>query len=153
MKKKAAAKRAATRPPAKKKKAASIVIHDLAQASAALRAAVSLGRPVALWSAAGAGIYAGAGWFAAIERRARAAAPAAKASFVLDCAERPDMVQEAFRCGISGVCFSGAAAVATKLSDIAGKCGGKLVRRRPNALDLARVNDPETACLQYLGGD
>ena len=153
MKTRAAAKRAAARPPAKSKKAASIVIHDLAQAIAALRAAASLGQPVTVWSAAGAGIYAGAGWFVAVERRARAAAPTARARFILDCAERPDMVQDAFRCGVSGVCFNGTAAVAAKLSDIAGKCGARLLRQRPNALDLARVSDPETACLQYLGGD
>ena len=56
MKKKAAAPHAA------------VVIHDLSQAVAALQASAELGRRVALWSAAGAGIYAGAGWFAAVER-------------------------------------------------------------------------------------
>ena len=149
MKKRAAAKRAAKRPSGNSK-AASIVIHDLGQAQAALRAAASLGKAVTLWSAAGAGIFAGAGWFAAVERKARAGVSAAKASFVLDCAERADMVQEAFRAGIREVCFSGPAAIAGKLSDIAGKSGARLHRRRPKALDLERVNDPETACIQYL---
>ncbi len=150
MKKRAAAKRAAKRPSGKSRAAVCIVIHDLAQAIAALSAAASLGRAVTLWSAGGAGFYAGAGWFAAVERKARAAVPAAKAGFVLDCAERADMVQEAFRAGISDVCFSGSPAVAGKLSDIAGKSGARLHRRRPKALDLARMNDPETACRQYL---
>src|ERR1041385_751707 len=149
MTKKAAARGAAKRPSGKFK-AASIVIHDLDQALAALRAAASLRQAVTLWSAEGAGIYAGAGWFAALQRKARAAVPAAKAGFILDCAERADTVQDAFRAGIADVCFRGPAAVAGKLSDIAGKSGARLHRRRPIALDLARVNDPETACRQYL---
>jgi len=153
MKKKAAARGAAKRPSGKPKAAACIVIHDLPQALTALRAAESLGKAATLWSAPGAGIYAGAGWFAAVERKARAAVPAAKARFVLDCAERADMVQDAFRATISDVRFSGPAAIAGKLSDIAGKSGARLHRRRPNALDLACVNDPETVCLQYLSGE
>ncbi len=153
MKKKAATTGAANQPSGKLKAPACIVIHDLAHAVVALRAAASLGQPVTLWSAAGAGIYAGAGWFAAIERRARAAVPAAKAGFILDCAERADLAQEAFRAGIADVCFSGPAAVAGKLSDIAGKSAATLHRRRAKALDLASVNDPETACLQYLASD
>ena len=148
-----AAARGAAKRPSGKSKAASIVIHDLAQALAALRAAASVGRAVTLWSADGAGIYAGAGWFAAVERRARAAVPAARAGFVLDCAERADMAQDAFRAGIRDVRFSGSPVIARKLSDIAGKSGAGLHRRRPKALDLARVNDPETACLQYLSDE
>src|SRR5476651_2180326 len=84
--KRAAAKRAARRPA----EAASIVIHDLAQAIAALKGAATAKKPVSLWSAEGAVIYAGAGWFAALERQARAAVPSARASFVLDCGERAD---------------------------------------------------------------
>ncbi len=148
--KRGAAARCAAKTPAGKSKAASIVIHDLGQALAALRAAASLGKAVTLWSAAGAGIFAGAGWFAVVARKARASVPAARASFVLDCAERADMVQDAFRAGISEVCFSGPAAIADKLSDIAGKSGARLHRRRPKALDLERVNDAENACRQYL---
>ena len=150
MKRGAAAKRAAKSPSGKPKAAACIVIHDLGQALAALSAAASLSQAVTLWSAPGAGIYAGAGWFAAVERKARAAVPAAKAGFVLDCAERADMVLDAFRAGISDVCFGGSPVVARKLADIARKSGARLHRRRLKALDLARVNDPETACRQYL---
>jgi hypothetical protein len=151
--KRAAAKRAAKGSPRIPDRAACIVINDLAEAIVALKAAAAARKPVTLWSAAGAGIYAGAGWFAAVERRARQAVPAANATFVLDCAERADMVQEAFRAKIKGVCFSGSAALAAKLSDIAGKSGSMLHRRRPKALDLSGVNDPETACLHYLTGD
>ena len=141
MKKKAAAPRAA------------IVIHDLAQAVAALEAAAQLARPVALWSASGAGIYAGGGWFAAVERRARALVPGARADFVLDCAERADLAQEAFRADIKNVCFTGPASVAERLADIAGKWRARLHRRRPKALDLLEEADPAGACRRYLAGD
>jgi hypothetical protein len=132
---------------------AAVVIHDLSQAVAALEAAAALARPIALWSASGAGIYAGAGWFAAMERRARASVPGAKADFILDCAERADLTQEAFRAGIKQVCFTGPARVAERLADIAGKWRAKLHRRRPNALDLLDEADPAAALRQYLAGD
>ncbi|HEX3065218.1 MAG TPA: hypothetical protein VHQ39_07040 [Dongiaceae bacterium] len=148
MKKLAAAKR----PPRKLNIPASIVIHDLAQAIAALKGAASAKMPVTLWSAEGAGIYAGAGWFAGVERQARAAVPDARASFVLDCAERADMTQEAFRAGIKAACFSGPAGVATKLADIARQQRALLHRKRPKALDLLNVAEPESACRGYLMG-
>ena len=141
MKKKAAAPRAA------------IVVHDLSQAVAALEASAALARPVALWSASGAGIYAGAGWFAAVERRARASVPGARADFILDCAERADLTQEAFRAGIKGACFTGPAGLAERLVDIAGKWRAKLHRRRPKALDLLDETDPAAACRRYLASN
>jgi hypothetical protein len=149
MKKTAAAKR----PPRKLNKTPDIVIHDLAQAIAALSAAAAARKPVTLWSAEGAGIYAGASWFAAVERRARAAVPNAKANFVLDCAERADMAQEAFRAGIKAARFAGPASVAAKLADIARQRHASLYRKRPKALDLLNVADPETACRDYLTGN
>jgi hypothetical protein len=151
--KRAAAKRAAKSPPRKPNEAASIVIHELAQAIAALRAAAAARRPVTLWSAEGAGIYAGPGWFAAVERQARAAVPAAKASFVIDCAERSDLVQEAFRAGIKAVRFAGPRRVAEKLADIAAQQRATLHRRRPKALELLNASDPETATAEYLAGN
>ena len=132
---------------------AAIVVHDLSQAIAALEAASALGRPVTLWSAQGAAIYAGAGWFAAVERRARAAVPKARAKFILDCAKRADLTQEAFRAGIKGACFAGSASVAARLADVAGKRRAKLYRRRPKALDLLREKEPAVACRRYLSGD
>ena len=151
--KRAAAKRAAKAPPRKQQEAASIVIHDLAQAIAALRAAAAARQPVTLWSAEGAGIYAGPGWFAAVERQARAAVSAAKASFILDCAERADLVQEAFRAGIKAACFTGPRRVADKLADIADQQRAALHRRRPRALDLLNASDPESATAAYLAGN
>jgi hypothetical protein len=128
------------------------VINDLDQAIAALRGAAAAKKPVVLWSAEGAGIYAGAGWFAALERQTRAAVPGTRASFVLDCAERADLTQEAFRAGIKAVRFAGPAGVARKLADIARQQRALLYRKRPKALDLLNIDDPETASRQYLNG-
>jgi hypothetical protein len=132
---------------------AAIVFHDLSQAVAALEAAAAAGRAVALWSAEGAAIYAGAGWFAALERRARGSVPQARADFILDCAERADLAQEAFRAGVKGVCFTGPAGVAQRLGDIAGKWRARLHRRRPRALDLSGEGDLAAACARHLARD
>jgi hypothetical protein len=133
--------------------AAAVVYHDLAQAIAALATAAAIGKPVALWSAPGAALYFGSGWFAAVERRARAAVPAASARFVLDCAARADLVQEAFAEGITDACFAGPSALAERLADIARKSRARLHRRRPRALDLADVGDKEAALRDFLGGN
>ena len=137
----------AARPPA------AIVFHDLAQAVAALSAAAAARRPVALWSAPGAALYLGCGWFAAVERRARAAVPGAAARFVIDCADRADLVQEAFAEGIADACFAGSPALAERLAEIAHKSRARLHRRRPRALDLAGLGEPEATLRDFLGGN
>ena len=139
----------------KKRTAAAIsavIVHDLAEAKAALAAASETGRQIAIWSAPEAAIYAGTGWFAAVERRARAANPKASARFVLDCGQRADLVQEAFREGIKETCFTGRAGLAERLADIAAKSRARLHRRRPHALDLGETKDPGGACRRLLGG-
>ena len=130
---------------------AAVVVHDLAEAKAALCAAIESGHPIAIWSAPEAALYAGTGWFAAVERRARAANPGASARFVLDCGERADLVQEAFREGIKETCFTGRASLAERLADIARKSRARLHRRRPRALDLGETIDPTAACRHLLG--
>lgn len=129
-----------------------VIVHDLAEAKAALAAAIDIGRPVVVWSAPEAAIYAGVGWFAAVERRARAANPEASARFVLDCGGRADLIQEAFREGIEETCFTGRASLAERLADIATKLRVKLHRRRPRALDLGETKDPGDACRRLLRG-
>lgn len=132
--------------------ATAVIVHDLAEAKAALAAAAETGRMVAIWSAPEAAIFAGTGWFAAVERRARAANPKAAAKFVLDCGQRADLVQEAFREGIKEACFTGRASLAERLADIAAKSRARLHRRRPRALDLGETKDPGGACRRLLGG-
>ena len=132
--------------------ATAFIVHDLAEAKAALAAAAETGRMVAIWSAPEAAIFAGTGWFAAVERRARAANPKALARFVLDCGHRSDLVQEAFREGIKEACFTGGSSLAERLADIAVKSRARLHRRRPRALDLGETTDPGSACRRLLGG-
>ena len=132
--------------------ATAVIVHDLAEAKAALAAAAETGRMVAIWSAPEAAIFAGTGWFAAVERQARTANPKASARFVLDCGQRADLVQEAFREGIKEACFTGRASLAERLADIAAKSRARLHRRRPRALDLGETRDPGGACRRLLGG-
>ena len=63
-----------------------IVVHDLAQATAALRAAAAAGVPVTLWSAPGAASYAGLGFLRAVFEKAGEAVPEAEHDAVIDCA-------------------------------------------------------------------
>ena len=133
--------------------AKAVVVHDLGQAEAALAAAAALKQPIAIWSAPDAAGRAGVGWFAAVARQARAAEPKAKAAFVLDCADRADLVQDAFREGLAEACFTGRPAVAARLADIARKSKARLHLKRPRALDLAKPRDIAAALVALLGGD
>jgi hypothetical protein len=127
-----------------------VTVHGLEDALAAAAAAAALGRPVRLLSAPGAAAYAGAGWFAALVRLARQRQPQAALAATLDCGDRPELVQGALRAGLDDLVFTGPAAVAARLADIAGQRGARLRRRRPPALDLAGVADPAAACRGWL---
>ena len=113
-----------------------ILVRDRQEAALALRAAASLDRMVALLSVPDAALNAGIGWFDAVMRHARAAAPEADAIGLIDCANRPDLVQAAFHQGIEGAVFRGRKSVFDKLADIADRSGCILLRRRPSALTL-----------------
>jgi hypothetical protein len=111
-----------------------IVVHSLAHAVATLRAAARAGRKVTLASAAGAGIYAGARWFAAVVAAARAAVPDAACSALLDCGDDPAAALVAIRERIERVVFTGRPDVACRLADIARQYGVRLETERPRAL-------------------
>jgi len=128
-----------------------VVIHSLAHATAALRAAQEKNLPVELWSAEGAAAYVGAGWFKAVIDLAQSANPGVDFIAVLDCAELPGLVLGAFRIGLKAVCFTGPTKVAAKLAEIAKQDGRELRRRRPSeALDLRDEADPLAACRSWL---
>lgn len=135
-----------------------ILIHGLDDARAALDAAASLGVPVTLQSAPGAGAYAGVGWFERVVVAASAEYPAVALSAVLDCSDAPGAVLEAVRClkepGRFKVrlCFTGEAATAARLDDIARSVGLELVRERQPGLDLRGARDPVAACRTWLSG-
>lgn len=130
-----------------------VVIHELAHARAALAAAADLDVPVELWSAPAAAASAGAGWFEAVIRLALDGRSDAGVTAVLDCHDRPDLVQAALRQGLPHVYYSGPEAVARQLADIAGQRGATLHRKRPPALDLLYCDNVESACRRWLGGD
>ena len=72
-----------------------VVVHDLAQANAALAAGLAL----TMLSAPGAGCFAGAGWWRALVAQARATHPDTPCQDVLDCADAPGHAMAAIRLG------------------------------------------------------
>ncbi len=128
-----------------------IVFHGLAHAQAALAAAEALGVPVTLLSAPGAAAYAGPGWFRAVVDKARAAHPDAEVTPVLDCGDMPGHALAALRDGVTAIRFAGA--TADKVAEIAEQCGARVIRERPEALDLQGVaGNPAAACRDWLEG-
>lgn len=133
-------------------RARAILVHEIADACAALAAAEQLGVAVTLASAPCGAAALGAGWWQAVTRQAAAAFPAARFVAVLDCGDRADLAQAALRQGIGDVCYRGPAIRAGKLADIAGQCGARLHRRLPPALDLTGMREREPACRDWLSG-
>jgi hypothetical protein len=114
-----------------------IVIHSLAHAVGALKAAARAGRPITLLSAPEAGIYAGPGWFRALVEAAREAAPEAFCTAILDCGEQAGAALAAIRAQVEGIVFTGRDDVARRLADIARQHRVRLETIRPAAvLDL-----------------
>jgi class I fructose-bisphosphate aldolase len=130
--------------------AATIIIHNLAQAEAALAAATALGVPVRLMSARGAALPLGARVFAAIRDHAMAGFPQADARFVLDCGDHPGLVLAAFRLGIRNVTVRARPATLTRLADIARQVGGRIDEDGGAALDLADSIDAYADCRKWL---
>jgi len=128
-----------------------IVVHGIAHGRAALAASLQVGAAVTMLSAPGAAAAAGVGWFEALVRQLRREFPEASWTAVLDCADRADLVQAAFRQGLGEVCYRGAAETAERLADLAGQYGGRLHRARGEALELEGAADPRAACLAWLG--
>jgi acyl-CoA reductase-like NAD-dependent aldehyde dehydrogenase len=115
-----------------------IVVHALAHAIAALRAAARAGRPIILASAPEAGASAGPGWFRALVEAARNAIPQARFTAILDCGEEAGAALAAIRAQVECVLFTGRPDVARRLADIARQHGVRLQTTRPAAdLDLA----------------
>lgn len=128
-----------------------IIIHDLAQARAALGAAAAAGVPVVLQSAPGAAGFAGAGWFKALARDAHDVHPGAAADLVLDCGRAPGLALAAIREGVRAVRLTAPPRVREKIAAIAAARGCRLVTgRRGRVLDLLDVPDPEKAVAEWL---
>ena len=130
-----------------------VIVHELAQARAALAAASALGVPVTLRSAPGAAAYAGAAWFQEMTAMAVAEFPAVDATVALDCGRDPGYALAALRQGLKCVRFDGPAKTAAKIDAIAGQLGAEIDPDGAPALDLLDLDDPIAACREWLGGE
>ncbi|MGH7089242.1 MAG: hypothetical protein ACREFQ_10100, partial [Stellaceae bacterium] len=127
-----------------------ILVHSLREAEAVLAAAVCVGVPVMLASAAHAGCYVGPRWFLALFAAASATHPAADAECLIDCADEPGTAFAALRAGAKRVRFTGRAELRAKLAEIAEAYGAALEHEEAPALDLLDAADPMGAALDYL---
>ena len=129
-----------------------LIVHNLPQAEAALRAAAESAVPVTLESPPGAGRYWGPPYFVAMIVAARAAAPTADCDAALDCGDAPGLAIEAFRVGIKVVRLSESGPATARVADIAAQQGARLEIGAPpsEALDLDRVRDPFVATRDFI---
>jgi fructose/tagatose bisphosphate aldolase len=127
-----------------------IVIHCLADARAALEAAVQAGKPVVLASAPRAAAYLGAAVFREIINAAARAVPSATYSAVLDCGDDAGAALNALRHGIKMIRLDADEHVTRRVADIAAQYGAALDAGPAEALDLATVSDPPRACRAWL---
>ena len=133
--------------------AARVVVHSLADACAALAAAAALGREVTLASAAGAGAYAGPGWFKALTDEAMRVVPTARFDAVLDCGAAPGFVLATLQFGLKRVRFTGGDEAGLRLQAIAAQRGAVIETEAVPALDLRGVRQPEARCRAWLAGE
>lgn len=119
--------------------ARTVIIHNLQHACTALAAAERLAVPIRLHSAAGAGAYAGAPWFAAIIAAARAAHPAAQCEAVLDCGADVGAALAALRAGCDALVLRADKPLRRKIAAIAEARGARLVAPPRVALDLRQI--------------
>ncbi len=103
-----------------------ITVQDWAQTRAALEAARSQGRAVFLCSPPGASAWLGAGYWAALQQRARAEFPDLDFTLALDCGDAAGDVMAAIRTGVAAIVFRGAAEVLAKLQDMARQAGAEV---------------------------
>lgn len=114
--------------------APAVIVHGLADA----RLALSLGLPVTLLSAPGAGLYAGCGWWRALVDTARGALPDIAVEDILDCAEASGQALAALRIGQRHLVLWPSAPGWNAVAAIAAERGGTVRPAAPPALDLAR---------------
>ena len=129
-----------------------ILVHTLAHAEAALKAARAQALGIALRSAPGAAHYAGLAFLKALFEGAARACPSAEHSVILDCGADAALAHRALVMGFRRIAFSGPRAMRDKIGQIAAKRGAGLAPARApaHALDLLDSLDPAGACAAYL---
>lgn len=115
-----------------------MVVHALHQAEAALAAAGPQG--VLLLSAAGAGRFAGPAWFLAMTAEAAGRRPGVISAAALDCGDAPGAALTALRAGARIIVLDGRCPSFAAVAAAAGESGATLLPRRPDALDLGRLD-------------
>ncbi|MEZ5648494.1 MAG: hypothetical protein R3E60_06085 [Alphaproteobacteria bacterium] len=130
------------------------IIHNLAQAEAAVSAGRIANKSVTLWSAPGAAYYVGVGWWQGLRTLLDRSLPRERKkdtyTMVLDCGSAAGFAMAAIRMGVSGICFLGTEDVTRKLADMASVRGIDFLTVRQTASDLAEVKNPQSFCLHYL---
>ncbi|MEQ8194470.1 MAG: hypothetical protein RIB59_08265, partial [Rhodospirillales bacterium] len=131
-----------------------VIVHDLEQATAALRAADACNCRVTLRSAPNAASYLSAGVFNAMIEAAAQAVPEARFDAVFDCGAEPGLALNALRHGVKAVRVDVGDDVLRKVADIAGQLGAAAEPYDDApVLDLAaekNEKDPQAACRDWL---
>ena len=127
------------------------IVHDLAQAGAALAAAGAAGVRVRIESAPGAASQGGAAWFCAVMHAAGAARPDARAQWVLDCGAEVGAALGALREGVPAIRTRAPLRARTPLAALAQRFRAQVFTGRPRgACDLGAETDPAAAATRFL---
>jgi len=127
-----------------------IIIHSLDDCRAALRVAADARRAVTLRSAPGAAAYLGAPAFKSMVETAHEAFPDVDVRAVLDCSGEPGLALAAIRYGLERIRVDLEPDVRTRVADIAAQRGAVLDDDPAPALDLGAVDEPLSACRDWL---
>ena len=100
-----------------------IEVRDWAETRAALETARSRGRAVFLCSPPGAAAWLGAGYWAALQTRARAEFSDVDFVLALDCGQNAGDAMAAIRAGVAVSLYRGAAPALARLRDMAAQAG------------------------------
>jgi hypothetical protein len=122
-----------------------VVVHNRAQAEAALVAAAELGRAIWLRSAPDAAAYAGVGYLKALGELVGQ-------EIVIDCGDDAGLVLAALRTGCRRVAFAGPAAVSQRLAEMAAQLGAwyRHETQVPHVLCLSPDDDARSRCRAWL---
>ena len=107
---------------------------------------------ITLCSAPDAAASLGPAWFRDIILVLEQTYPEVDMEAVLDCGDAAGHALAALRAGVRIIRFSGPARTATKIEDIAGTYGARLVRRSPRILDPRGEPDEAAALRAWLKG-
>ena len=122
-----------------------VVVHDRAQAEAALAVADELDCEIWLRSAPDAAAYAGVGYLKAL-------GDALGYEIVVDCGDDAGIVMAALRAGARRLAFSGPAAVSQRLGEVAAALGAwyRHETQAPAVLHLSPEDDVRSRCRAWL---